>query len=135
MYGLQALEEAMQVPEPLQSEPVTVPLEQVVAAQGVLDDAERQAPEPLQLSPVAQLSGVGVQSLSGSVSAATAPHVPFEPLPFLAALQAWQVPLHAVSQHTPSTQKLTLIGQITPPQQLPAAMHDEPQQKFGAKQH
>ena len=123
------------MPEPLQSEPVTVPLEQVVAAQGVLDEAGRQAPEPLQLSPVLQLRGVGVQSPSGSVSGATLPHVPLEPLPFLAALQAWHAPLQAVSQHTPSTQKLTLIGQMTPPQQLPAAMHDEPQQKLGERQH
>ena len=31
--------------------------------------------------------------------------MPFAPLPFLAALHAWQDPLHSVEQHTPSTQK------------------------------
>jgi hypothetical protein len=32
------------------------------------------------------------------------PHVPFEPWPFFVAVQAWQDPVQAVSQHTPSTQ-------------------------------
>ena len=34
------------------------------------------------------------------------PHVPFEPEPFFAVVHAWQVPAHAVLQHTPSTQLL-----------------------------
>jgi hypothetical protein len=42
--------------------------------------------------------------LSGSRPAATLPQVPFAPLPFFAAEQAWQVPLHGASQHNPSTQ-------------------------------
>ncbi len=129
------LDELTQVPEPLQSEPVTVPLAQVVAAHGVLDEAGRQAAPPLHRSPVAQLPAVVEHSLSGSVSAATLPQVPSAPPPFLAALQAWHLPVHAVLQHTPSTQKLTLIGQTTPPQQLPAFMHEEPQQKPGERQH
>jgi len=43
-------------------------------------------------------------SSSGSVPFATLPHVPSVPLPFLAAVQAWQAPAQAVLQHTPSTQ-------------------------------
>jgi len=43
-------------------------------------------------------------SLSGSESAATFSQAPSRPEPFLAALHAWQVPLQAVSQQTPSTQ-------------------------------
>jgi hypothetical protein len=35
---------------------------------------------------------------------ATLPHVPSLPLPFFAAVQAWQVPKHQLSQHTPSAQ-------------------------------
>ncbi len=45
-----------------------------------------------------------MQSLSGSVPSAIEPHVPSTPLPFLAALQAWQVPVQGLSQHTLSTQ-------------------------------
>jgi hypothetical protein len=134
-YGLHELDELTQVPEPLHSEPVTVPFAHVVAAQGVLAEALTQELEPLQVSPVAQLRGTVEHSLSGSVPAAMLPQVPFAPEPFLAALQAWQVPLHAVLQHTPSTQKLMLMGQIVLPQQLPAAMHCDPQQKLGERQH
>jgi len=108
------------VPEPLQSEPVTVPLAQVVAAQGVLDEAGLQAPLPLQVSPVAQLRAAVAHSLSGSVLVAMFPQVPSEPPPFLAALQARQVPLQAVLQHTPSAQKSRLFGQTTSLQQVPA---------------
>jgi hypothetical protein len=32
------------------------------------------------------------------------PHVPSVPSPFSRFVHAWQMPLHAVSQHTPSTQ-------------------------------
>src|SRR5262245_17382459 len=45
-----------------------------------------------------------VHSASGSVLLAMLPHVPLDPLPFFAAVHAWQVPVHVVSQHTPSTQ-------------------------------
>lgn len=43
-------------------------------------------------------------SLSGSVKLAMLPQVPFEPEPFFAVVQAWQIPEQAVLQHTPSTQ-------------------------------
>ena len=56
-------------------------------------------------------------SLSGSAFIGMRPHTPSLP-PFLTALQAWQVPPQAVSQHTPSTQ-LPLahsfgVAQLTP---------------------
>ena len=57
----------------------------------------------MQLSAV-QLAALSVHSLSGSVFAAMTPHVPVTPEPFFAAVQATHVPLHAVLQHTPSTQ-------------------------------
>jgi hypothetical protein len=57
-------------------------------------------------------------SLSGSVSTFTAPHTPSAPAPFLAAEHAWQVVVHATSQHTPSTQK--------PLVHWPATAHAEP---------
>jgi len=41
----------------------------------------------------------------GSVFAAAKPHVPSAPEPFCAAVHAVHVPVHALSQHTPSTQK------------------------------
>jgi len=43
-------------------------------------------------------------SLSGSVLAAMAPQVPFTPLPFLAAEQAWQLPPQEELQQKPSAQ-------------------------------
>lgn len=128
----------MQVPEPLHSEPVTVPLVQVVVAQGVLDGAFWQLPAPLQKSPVAQLRATGVQSPLGSVSALVLPQVPSAPETFSAALQDWHAPLQAVAQHTPSTQKSLSAGQITPPQQVVVLelMHALPQQApFGIVQH
>jgi hypothetical protein len=44
-------------------------------------------------------------SRSGSVFFVMKPHVPSIPLPFFAAVHATQVPLHALSQQTPSTQE------------------------------
>lgn len=43
-------------------------------------------------------------SLSGSEPLTIGPHIPFEPFPFLVAVQASHVPAHAVSQQTPSAQ-------------------------------
>ena len=121
----------MQVPEPLQSEPVTVPFEQVVAAQGVLAEAGWQPPPPLQKPLVTQLLADGVQSLPGSVPAATLPHTPSAPPPFSAALHAWHGPLQAVLQQTPSAQ-FSPLPQMWPTEQQkngsPACMHVVPQQ-------
>jgi hypothetical protein len=47
---------------------------------------------------------VDAQSLSGSVPVGIALHVPFA-TPFFVAEHAWQSPVHAVLQQTPSTQK------------------------------
>src|SRR5690349_3252640 len=44
------------------------------------------------------------QSFRGSVLFFDGPHVPSEPLALSAAAHAWHVPVHEVSQHTPSTQ-------------------------------
>src|SRR5262245_36122347 len=44
-------------------------------------------------------------SSSGSAPDTMGPQVPFVPVPFFAAVHAWQVAVHAVLQHTPSTQK------------------------------
>jgi len=134
-YGLHETAELMQVPESLHTEPVTVPLAHVVAAQGHPAAAGAQAPPPLQVSPVVQLNATDEHSLSGSVPAATVPQVPSEPPPFLAALHAWHLPVQDVLQHTPSTQKLTLMGHTVPPQQFTeAATHELPQQMDGDKQ-
>jgi hypothetical protein len=43
-------------------------------------------------------------SPSGSVAVATVPQTPLLPVPFLATVQARQVPVQAWSQHTPSAQ-------------------------------
>src|SRR5262245_16316387 len=65
-----------------------------------------QAPAPLQVPVLPQLAwGSAVQSSFGSVSPLTLPQTPSEPLAFLAARQVLQVPLQALLQHTPSTQK------------------------------
>jgi len=65
-----------------------------------------QAPAPLQEPVVPQLvEGWAAHSASGSVPAAMGPHVPSVPAPFLAALHAWQSPVQALEQHTPSTQR------------------------------
>ena len=45
-----------------------------------------------------------LHSSSGSVPILVVPQTPSKPEPFLAALQAWQVPVQADPQHTPSTQ-------------------------------
>jgi hypothetical protein len=65
-----------------------------------------QLPVPSQLSlgfalPAAQLAAA--HSLSGSVPPVIGAQVPLTP-PVLLARHAWQAPVHAVSQHTPSTQ-------------------------------
>jgi hypothetical protein len=54
------------------------------------------APLPLQLEPP-------THSSSGSDPPAIVPHVPSAPEPFFAAVQAWQVAVHALLQQTPST--------------------------------
>lgn len=53
------------------------------------------------------------------------PQTPLEPLPFLAALQAWQVPVQALLQQKPSTQATLGSSQTRQPapwQSAPAAL-------------
>jgi hypothetical protein len=60
-----------------------------------------QAPAPSQVPSLPQVGAPSsAHSLAGSVPAATGEQVPILP----ATLQAWQVPLHAVSQQAPSMQ-------------------------------
>ena len=105
-YGLQAvLVPFTQVPEPLHDCPVCSPALQLVVPQAVPKAHLAQVPEPSQFPFNPQLVlGSAAQSLSGSVAAAALPQVPLEPLPFLAVLQAWQLPEQVVSQQKPSTQ-------------------------------
>jgi hypothetical protein len=67
-----------------------------------------QAPAPLQTPVVPHVAALWfVHAPAGSGRpAATAPQMPSCPWPFVAAEQAWQVPVHALRQHTPSVQKL-----------------------------
>jgi hypothetical protein len=100
------LEPCWQLPVPLQVEPVSVPFVHVVAPHTVPEAYCRQAPAPLQKPSVPhELAPWSAHSESGSVPPAIEPQVPFEPEPFLAAVQAWHAPVQAALQHTPSTQK------------------------------
>ena len=83
-----------------------------IAADAVGAEAARGTPRPRRsASPLTPCrrprrcsTAAPAHSLSGSVSLVMLPHVPLAP-PFLAALHAWQVALHAVLQQTPSAQK------------------------------
>jgi len=81
---------------------------------GVNDISTRSdvhAPLPLQAP---------AHSLSGSRPLAIFPQVPLVPKPFFAAVAASQTPLHRVSEHTPSVQKL-LVQSLSDAQTLPCA--------------
>jgi hypothetical protein len=80
-----------------------VPPVQVVVPQVVPLAYNWQAPVPLQ-KPLRWhvLAASAAHSLSGSVPVPIEPHVPSRPLPFLSVVHAWQVPVQAVSQQTPS---------------------------------
>jgi hypothetical protein len=61
------------------------------------------------------------------VPTATGPQAPSAPWPFMAAEQAWQRPVHAVLQQTPSTQNPEvhwLVDEQGPP--FPAATEQVP---------
>src|SRR5262249_45393131 len=60
-------------------------------------------------------------SLSGSVPVLIAPHTPSEPWPFFAAVHAWQRPVHALLQHTPSAQVRPAAQSLVTVQCLPCA--------------
>lgn len=93
------------LPAPRHTRPTTSPPVHVVAPHGVPAFAnERQIPAPSHRPSAAQVPLPTPQALFGSVSAATFSHVPSEPLPFFAALHAWQLAPHAALQQTPSAQ-------------------------------
>ena len=89
-----------------------VPLHAVAAplhVEGAHDDvAGRHAPEPLHVLvvSVAPVHDEPGQSPSGSVESTVELHVPFDSAtPDFATEHAWHLPLQAVSQQKPSTQK------------------------------
>ena len=116
-----AAEHARQVPVQavLQQTPSTqFPLAQFDPRMHAVPSGLTHAPEPLQ-------TAEPEHSLSGSVPFAMFPHVPSEPLPFFAALQARHTPLQAVLQQTPSTQ-LPLVQVAPVMQAVPSGFAHEP---------
>jgi hypothetical protein len=88
------------------------------------------APKPLQFV---------AHSSSGSVLTAIFPHVPSLPLPFFTAEHAWQAPVHALSQQTPSTHEPDVhspaLAQTVPLGALthaPAPLHVRPHSSSGS---
>ncbi len=97
-----------QVPVPVQvAGAVYMAPAQAAVTHGVVLDQSRHAPFPLQPIPeMPQVAmAVAVHWLWGSSPLTTLPQVPSAPAPLAAALHAWQVPVQAELQHTPSTQK------------------------------
>jgi len=81
----------------------------------------RHAPAPSHMPSRPQLKVVScVHSLPGSVPAVTGRHRPLA-APVIAPAHALQLPLHAVSQHTPSTQ-LPLAHSEPAPQTVPLVL-------------
>jgi len=106
LYGAQ-LEDcpAAQLPEPSHCWPVSVAPEHIAIPHTVPRPYRAQAPAPLHWPVRWHVDGGSIgQSLSGSVPVATGPQTPSIPPPLAAALHAWQAPLQASAQHTPSTQ-------------------------------
>jgi hypothetical protein len=94
----------LHVPMPSQAWDVSVPPAQLVVPHIVPAAATLHPLFPLHPVPVLPHAPSGGHWFFGSVPAAIGPHVPSLPWPFRAAVQAWQVPVQAVSQHTPSAQ-------------------------------
>jgi hypothetical protein len=111
---------AWQEPAPSQSRSsVATPPVHAAGAHTVPAAKRAQAPLPSQVPVVPQVEGALVAQVScGSEPAITGPQAPFAPCPLAAAEQAWQAPVQAASQHTPSAQK--------PDVHSVAAAHGEP---------
>jgi hypothetical protein len=76
-----------------------------VTEQSVPDAQSRHLPAPSHWpSWVQAVFASALHSLSGSVPDTIASQWPSTPCPFFVSVHAWHVPLHAVSQHTPSAQ-------------------------------
>jgi hypothetical protein len=97
---------ARQVPLPSQvREEVSVPPVHAAAAHDVPAACRRQAPLPSHMPSRPQVDAASAaHSLRGSVPALAGMQAPSAPV----ALQVMQRPVHAVWQHTPSTQKFEL---------------------------
>ena len=106
-YGLQGVTAPdLHRPNPSHAYPVCVPFEHVLVPQLVPLGYSLQADEmplhtPFFPHPVDPSSG---HSFCGSRLPMMSPQVPSVPSPFNTAVQASQIPAHAVLQHTPSTQ-------------------------------
>jgi len=125
---------ATQVPVPLQvGIGSSVALAQLATPQAVPGPHLRQAPAPSQVPSFPQLVvAEAVQSLCTSVPDTAGAHCPTVPTPS----QVMQVPVQAVSQQTPSTQK-PLWQSPVPPQAVPfvsCGRHDPAEQKSPAAQ-
>jgi hypothetical protein len=107
VYGAHAVPAPFtQAPPPLQIFGVERFPAHTLAPQLVPEGQSAQAPAPSQEPVVPQVEAdVAAHSSSGSLPAAIGPQVPSAPPPFLAAEQAWQSPVQAALQHTPSAQK------------------------------
>lgn len=114
-----AAEPGEQVPAPSHELVVSSAELQLAVPQDVPAAYLRHAPEPLQKPSLPQLAApASVHSESGSVPPAIVPQVPLAPPPFLAVVQAWHEPEQALSQYTPSAQKLLV--------HCPVAVHVDP---------
>jgi hypothetical protein len=93
----------LHAPEPLHVDAAcAVAVEQLAARHTVPATCLRQAPAPSQKPSSPQVDGsVAEHSARGSVPASAALHVPR----LFVAAQVWQLPVQAVLQQTPSTQK------------------------------
>jgi hypothetical protein len=79
--------------------------EPAVAEQSVVDAQYSHAPAPSHWPSWPHVvCASAVHSLSGSVPATIESQWPSRPWPFFVNVHAWHVPLHKVSQQTPSAQ-------------------------------
>jgi len=101
----------LHVPEPLHVDAAcAVALEQVAARHTVPATCLRQAPAPSQKPSSPHVDGaLAEHSARGSVPASAALHVPR----LFVAAQVWQLPVQAVLQQTPSTQKPLAQSPVT----------------------
>jgi len=119
-YGEQLVDPpAAQVPLPLHVPPFVWRLpEQLVAPHAVPEAYFWQPPAPSHFPSVPQLVAPWSEHEAFGAPATMGPQVPFDPLPLMATLHAWQVPPHAWSQHTPSVQK-PVAHWLAPPHTAP----------------
>jgi hypothetical protein len=107
-YGVQSTDSGVpQDPVPVQvADPSALfPLQVAAAHTTLVPGIAAHAPAPSQVPGAPQMMSVPAgHSLSGSDPATIAPQTPSAPFPFFRDVQAWHVPLQALSQQTPSVQ-------------------------------